>query len=66
MPVTKFRDVAEMQRALWTREVGDPARRLAQVLAFWRRAVRRCRPRGVARFRTIDEANRSRQEWETR
>ncbi|MEW6756467.1 MAG: hypothetical protein AB1505_36665 [Candidatus Latescibacterota bacterium] len=63
MSVKRYRDLAQMQRDLWTRDHGDPARLLTQVLAFWRRAVPRCRPRGVTRFRTIEEANRAREEW---
>lgn len=65
MPVTRFRDIAQMQADLWNRDRGDPVRRLSQILKFWRRAVPRRHPRGVARFRTIEEANRAREQWLT-
>ncbi|MEO8602116.1 MAG: hypothetical protein ABI629_06025 [bacterium] len=56
MPVQRFRTFEEARRALW-RESGDPAilehmKRLGELA----RTVPR--PRGVFRFRTIEEAKR--------
>lgn len=63
MPVTKYRSVAEMPRPA---RVSAPDALLARMRAVWSRAARLAPPppvrRGVTRFRTMEEANRSREE----
>ena len=66
MPVYKFRSFQEAERALWL-PTGDP--RLAEKLrALWKAAWflggRFTPPRGVFKFRSIEEANRHREAWE--
>jgi hypothetical protein len=56
MPVRKFRSVEEMNVPVW-REAGDPAlvRAIASVWAFGRRTRPRLGPRGVRKFRSVEE-----------
>lgn len=66
MPVQRFRDLDEARRALWTHS-RDPylARRIR---ALWARASRLSPPmipRGLRKFRSIEEANLEREEWVT-
>jgi len=61
VPVTRYRSVEEMPRA-W-RDAHDPGnlRLVAHMLAFHRSLVREAPRRpGVRRFRTLEEANASR------
>jgi len=65
MPVKKYRDVSEMEPALW-RDPGDPALFLAMA-RVWDFAMRSLRPRfppGVYRHRSLEEAERLREQWE--
>ncbi|HEX9711726.1 MAG TPA: hypothetical protein VGB52_04120 [Actinomycetota bacterium] len=65
MPVQRFRDPDDARRALWTSS-DDPA--LARrIRSLWARAARLAPPnipRGLRKFRTIEEAARERAEWE--
>ena len=65
MPVRKFRDVSEMEHTLWY-ERTDPA--LPQAIArLWDFGARICPlqfPRGVHKYRSIEEANADRDRWE--
>jgi hypothetical protein len=65
MPVRKFRDVSEMEDALWY-ERTDPAlpRAIARVWDFAARVCPLRFPRGVHKYRSIDEANAARDRWE--
>lgn len=65
MPVRKFRSVEEMEGGLW-REPNDPAlwRAIAAVWAFAERTVPRRLPPGVYRHRSIEDAERLREQWE--
>lgn len=56
MPVRKFRSVEEMNRPVW-RPAGDPAlaRAIASVWAFGRRVGPRAFPRGVRKFRSVED-----------
>jgi hypothetical protein len=61
MPVEKYRRVEDMPSLLW----GDPAapgyfERLARTWSQAARLFPRPRPRGVFKFRSVDEAWRSR------
>lgn len=60
----RFRDFDEARDALWVRP-GDP-RLLERIRSCWefaRRLVPVAGPRGLRRFRTIEEANQEREEW---
>jgi hypothetical protein len=65
MPVRKFRDVSEMEDTLWYVRT-DPLLRRA-IASVWDFAARTCPlqfPRGVHKFRSIEEANAERDRWE--
>jgi hypothetical protein len=64
MPIQRFRDFDEARRALWL-PADDPTlhRRIRGLWEFWRRLSRSSMPRGVRRFRTIEEANADRDQW---
>jgi hypothetical protein len=62
MPVTKYRAVADMPRFEKRSEVDLAAR----IRTLWARAFLLCPPappRGVRRFRSIEEANEARSRW---
>ncbi len=66
MPVQKFRTFAEARRALaW--DPDDP-RLTKRIRALWTFSLRLSPPspirRGVHKYRTIEEANAARREWE--
>jgi hypothetical protein len=65
MPVSKFRHVSEMEGNNWY-EPGDP-RLYEAIRAVWDFARRTTKPRfppGVYRHRSIEAANRLREEWD--
>ena len=64
MPLQRFRDFDEARRALWC-ERDDPSlfSRIRSLWAFARRLAPGSAPRGIRRFRTLEEANRHRDEW---
>jgi hypothetical protein len=65
VPVRKFRDVSEMEDTLWY-ERGDPALFRA-IAGLWDFAARTCPlqfPRGVHKYRSIEDADRDRERWE--
>jgi hypothetical protein len=66
MPVKRFRSLDEMRRAQWLAP-DDP--RLFEVVRFvwelsWEGSGRYVPPRGVFKFRSIEEANAHRDAWE--
>jgi hypothetical protein len=64
MPVQRFRDFDQARRALWA-EPGDP-RLPGRIRALWHRAARLAAPaipRGLRKFRCIDEATQERDAW---
>jgi hypothetical protein len=63
MSVRRFRDPEEARQALWTRS-DDPElpARIRRLWALSRRLAPIEAPRGVRKFRTIEEANRERDE----
>jgi hypothetical protein len=66
MPVHRFRTLDEARRALW-RKPGDPElqRIIAWLWAFSAGiAGPSLQPRGVRKFRTIEETNADRKHWE--
>jgi hypothetical protein len=65
MPVRKFRDVSEMEDSLWY-ERGDPElpRAISRVWNFSARICPLQFPRGVHRYRSIDDANADQERWE--
>lgn len=65
MPVQKFRSLDEMRRAKWV-SADDP--RLPDIIRFnwevaWEMSGRYVPPRGVFKFRSIEEANAHRRAW---
>ena len=65
MPVKKFRSVEEMEGNTW-REPGDPELFRA-MKATWQFAQRTLQPRfppGVYKHRSIEDAEKQREEWE--
>lgn len=67
MPVQKFRDFESARQALWLPSGHkDLVRRIKGLWAFSSRLVPRQIPRGVRKFRSIEEANQEREEWVTR
>ena len=65
MPVEKFRSLEEMRRALWRMPSGSREELVRRIDRLWRRASAlapsRNRPRGVFRFRDIEEAQSARE-----
>ena len=67
MPVQRFRTLEEARRALWLKP-GDPQleRTVEWVWALSTDLMGGCpQPRGVRKFRTLEEANADRKRWET-
>jgi hypothetical protein len=61
MPVQRFRDLDEARRALWDdADAATLSARIRQLWQFTGRLTRPTVPRGVRRFRTIEEANEER------
>jgi hypothetical protein len=66
MPVTKYRDLDAASRDLW-RDPTDPSllRRSANLLQLAHRLTAPLpMPRGVTRYRSIEEADDDRRRWE--
>lgn len=64
MGLQRFRDFEEARRALWSgREDPGLASRIRSLWAFARRLAPGAAPRGIRRFRTLEDANRHRDEW---
>ena len=63
MSVDKYHDVSDMPPLPIAVSYEDAARRFAAVLGFWRKTIPRQYPRGVTRYRTVEEANLAREEW---
>jgi hypothetical protein len=64
MSLQRYRDFDEARRALWVRR-GDPEL-AARIRRLWRFALRLApgiTPRGLRRFRTLEEADRERAAW---
>lgn len=62
MSIQRFRDFEEARRALWT--AADDPKLADRIRRLWRFSVRLAKPsapRGVLRFRTIEEANAERE-----
>lgn len=64
MPIQKFRDFDEARRSLWVRS-GQPdlILRIKRLWEFSARLAPRQIPRGVRKFRSIEEANQERDQW---
>lgn len=64
MPVQRFRSHEDARRALWC-DRDDPGlhRRIARLWATARRLMPPSIPRGLRKFRSIEEANREREQW---
>jgi hypothetical protein len=69
MPVRKYRSIEEMNRDWRWNRAGDPAitRKIRGLWHFAEAAVQPvglCIPRGVHKYRSIEEANADRDRWE--
>ena len=64
MPLQRFQSLDDARRALWI-DPHDPAlsARIRSVWRFSARLVERRIPRGVRRFRRIEDANAERERW---
>jgi len=64
MPIQRFRTHEEARRALWHRpDEGDLAARMRRLWAFAARLCPSRAPRGLRRFRSIEDAARDRATW---
>ena len=66
MPIQKFRDFDAARRALWRVQPADLAAHIKALWAFSTRLAPRQIPRGVRKFRSLEEANQEREQWVTR
>lgn len=67
MPIQKFRSVADMPRPLGE-EIRDNAELRRRIAALWARSARispRVYPRGVFKFRSLEEAHQAREQVTT-
>ena len=70
MPIRKYHSLEEMNREPRWLPTGDPTI-IAKIRYLWRLSefllhpVGTCIPRGVRKYRTIQEANLDRDKWET-
>ena len=66
MPVRKFRTVEEMNQPPW-RKPGEPQlfRAIAAVWEMARRTNPRTFPRGVHKYRSIEEMSHAREQWDS-
>jgi hypothetical protein len=65
MSLQRFRDLDEARNALW-QDRGDLAERIRRLWEFASRLAPGAAPRGLRKFRTLDEAQREREEWTER
>ena len=64
MPVYRFRSMEEAREALWIAgNSTELAERMRKLWAFQARFRQERMPRGVYRYRSIEEANRARDRW---
>lgn len=64
MPIQKFTSLDDARRALWEAPLQPDL--LARIEALWTfslRLVPRQIPRGVRKFRLLEEANQEREQW---
>lgn len=65
MPVFKYKTFEEAERALWNFSPDeDYLRRVAELWKFANKLSSIVYPKGIFKFRTIDEANKHREKWE--
>lgn len=64
MPVQRFRTYEDARRALWCdRDDPNLHRRIARLWSTAKRLTPLRIPRGLRKFRNIEEANREREQW---
>lgn len=66
MPIQKFRDLDAARRALWRVRPSDLVAHIKALWVFSARLAPRQIPRGVRKFRSLEEANQEREQWVTR
>jgi hypothetical protein len=65
MPVYKYKDFEQAERALWNFHPDEAYfKRVAELWAFANKLSPITYPRGVFKYRSIEEANKQRYEWE--
>jgi hypothetical protein len=65
MPVFKYKTFEEAERALWNFSPDEAyLRRVAELWEFANKLSSIAYPKGIFKFRTIEEANKHREEWE--
>ncbi len=64
MPIQRFKDSEDAREALWVRR-DDPqlVPRIRNLWVFAARLAPGAAPRGVRRFRSVEDAQRDRDEW---
>jgi hypothetical protein len=64
MPFDRFRTMEEAREALWAnRAEVEVFARIRRLWSFARRLAPGAAPRGLRRFRTLEEASREREAW---
>ena len=63
MPVQKFRSIEEMNKAPLPESREPPFERFLRHCARWRAIAPKHYPRGVFKFRTIEEAQKAREKY---
>ena len=64
MPIERFRELDAARRALWvSREDPNLIPRIRRLWTIWSRLVPLGIPRGLRKFRRIEDANREREAW---
>lgn len=65
MPIYKFRSFAEAERALWNFNPDEAYfRRVAQLWEFANMLSPMAYPRGIFKYRSIEEADKEKREWD--
>ncbi len=65
MPVFKYKTFEEAERALWNFHPDESYfRRVAELWDFADKLCPICYPRGIFKYKSIEEANKQREEWE--
>jgi hypothetical protein len=62
VPVQRFRDLDEARRALWA-NADDAPMRMRRLWKLFARLAPGGMPRGLRKFRSMEESNRDRDEW---
>lgn len=65
MPVYKYKTFAKAERAFWNYNLDEAYfKRVAELWTFANKLSSIAYPRGIFKYRSIEEANKQREEWE--